>query len=306
MTENEAEENMSILTSGAYNAVIENAVKSETGTDFRIVDIKESKTGAMHPAARFIGEKFDVFVKAGQNPFSPEQFRAEAKELAYIKAHTDIKTPEVYGVAQSGDTVLLIMEAVKDVKPETDADFAALGRGLAQLHSVKSDSCGFDFTTYLGIFRQDNTREKSWAGFFGRRRLLDTMKYAIDKGRIDAEHIKLVERLVEKLPSICPAQSDFSLLHGDPWLGNLMFDGKELVLIDPALYYGNREIDLTTVNFFCPVPQAFFDAYSEVYPMDNGFSDRADLWKLNQWLGHVALFGEKYLIKIKETADKYL
>ena len=89
-------------------------------------------------------------------------------------------------------------------------------------------------------------------------------------------------------------------------MGNLMFDGKELVAIDCSLYYGNREIDLTNVDFFCPVPQTFFDAYNEAYPIEYGFEERRDLWKINQWLGHVALFGEKYIQKVMDCAKKYL
>lgn len=126
------------------------------------------------------------------------------------------------------------------------------------------------------------------------------------RNTMGGEDVKQIERIVDKLPSLCPPVTEYSLLHGDPWLGNLMFNGKELVLIDPAMYYGNREIDLTTVDFFCPVPRAFFDAYHEVYPVEKDFAERADLWKLNQWLGHVTLFGEKYLKKTREIADKYL
>jgi hypothetical protein len=64
---------------------------------------------------------------------------------------------------------------------------------------------------------------------------------------------------------------------------------------ESALWYGEyREIDLTTVDFFCPVSAHFFDAYEEAFPKEDGFSERADLWKINQWLGHVTLYGDKY------------
>lgn len=296
---------MNILTDGRFNKAIEQAVSSYLGKPFSITGIRENKAGAMHPAAIFEGEKFRVFVKAGTHSFSPEQFEREAQELDYIRTHSEVKTPEVIATVREAGAVLLILEAIDIVNPETKQDYERLGRGLASLHWTENDQCGFEYPTYLGIFRQDNTWKDTWPEFFGECRLRDSMKMAVDAGNMTTEECTEVETLIAKLPSLCPPQTSFSLLHGDPWLGNLLYDGKELVAIDCSLYYGNREIDLTTVDFFCPVSPVFFEAYHEAYPIEPGFAERADLWKINQWLGHVTLYADKFKGKLMDAVRKY-
>ncbi|PWL99013.1 MAG: hypothetical protein DBY04_02620 [Clostridiales bacterium] len=297
---------MNILTDGRYNKIIEKAVSSYTGKPFHITAIKENKEGAMHPAALIEGDSFRVFVKAGTNSFSPEQFQAEAWELDYIRTHSDVKTPEVIAVVKEEDAVLLILEAIDIVTPETKQDWERLGQGLASLHRTENDRCGFEYPTYLGIFKQDNTWKDTWPEFYGECRLRDSMKMAVDAGNMTAAECAEVEALIAKLPSICPPMTSFSLLHGDPWIGNLLYDGKQLVAIDCSIYYGNREIDLTTVDFFCPVSPLFFEAYNEAYPIDPGFAERSDLWKINQWLGHVTLYADKFKGKLMDAVRKYI
>ena len=132
------------------------------------------------------------------------------------------------------------------------------------------------------------------------------MKMAVDAGHMKTEECAVIEKLAGRLPEICPPQNEFSLLHGEAWLGHLKFDGKELLDIECSLYYETREIDLPKDAILIPVPQTFFDAYNEAYPIEYGFEERRDLWKINQWLGHVALFGEKYIQKGMDCAKKYL
>ncbi len=303
---------MNLLMDGRFTAAVEKAVTDFTGERFIVTNLRENKVSAMHDAAFFEGElgilktPFSVFVKAGTNPYSPEQFEAEANGLRYIRTHSPVKAPEVIGVLTVDGTALLILEVVKAVKPETKADFAKMGQGLAEFHHVTSDTCGFDFSTYLGIFKQDNTRKPTWREFYGECRLRDTMNIGLQRGKLNAADCELIERLIARLPVVCPEPKTFSLLHGDPWLGNLLYDGHELVLIDCSLYYGNREIDLTTVDFFCPVSDYFFDAYKESFPLEEGFRERVNLWKVNQWIGHVILFGDRFRGKLADAVHPYL
>lgn len=298
---------MEKLLNGTYNRLLEAAVSRYLSRPFRIEKILKNEVSCMHAAARFCGNGFDVFVKKGDKPYSPDMMTQEALCLDYVREHSACRTPEVVGVLQAEDgSVLLVMEAVNAVKPETDADWETLGRGLAELHRTTGQQCGFFTHTYLGVFRQDNTYEGRWEDFFGRRRLLDTMKMAVDAGNMDAPSCRKIERLVVRLPQLCGPAQPFSLLHGDPWPGNLLFDGSRMVAIDCGIYYGNREIDLSTVDFFYPVNERFFAAYHEAYPIDPGYAERRELWRVNQWLGHVTLFGEKYMPKLMAAVDKYL
>ena len=301
---------MNPLLQEKYRVAVEKAVSQCLGECFTVTSVRENKVSAMHAAAFFEGllghTPHSVFAKLGTNPFSHEQFEIEARGLTYIREHTAVKAPHVIDVVHMGEEVLLLLEVIDAIRPETKSDFEIMGRGLASLHAETDKTCGFDFPTYLGIFRQDNTRKATWREFYGECRLLDTMKIAVEAGKMNAAECATIEKLVGRLPAVCPEPKTFSLLHGDPWLGNLLYNGKELVLIDCSLYYGNREIDLTTVDFFFPVSEHFFRAYEEVFPTEDGFSERADLWKINQWLGHVALYGDKYKEKLWNAVNKYL
>jgi fructosamine-3-kinase len=297
---------MSSLTEGIYNELIEQSVTKYLGKQFKIVSVKKNEVGAMHDAAVFKGENYDVFVKVGPFPFSLDQFTQEAWGLNYIKKHSPIKTPDIIDVLNADGKALLIMEAI-DVKPvETKKDWETLGTGLATLHKTYWDKCGLETHSYLGIFRQDNRPMDTWEEFFGERRLRDTMKMAVDAGKMTYEQCLPVEKLISRLPEICGPKQPFSLLHGDPWPGNLLYDGKQMIAIDCSIYYGNREIDLSTVDFFFPVPEHFFSAYSEAYPIDPGYKERKPLWQINQWLGHVTLFGDKFMSKLMDAVNPYL
>lgn len=297
---------MSKLCDGSFNRAIESSVSAYLGKPFTIESILANETGAMHDAALFRSDGYSAFVKLGTNPFSPDQFRQEAWGLRYVASHSPVKAPDVVGVVETDGAVLLILEAI-DTKPvETKKDWEALGRGLATLHRSTWHRCGLQTHSYLGVFRQDNRPMDTWPEFFGERRLADTMKMAVDAGHMSPQQCRPVERLIDRLPQLCGPEQPFSLLHGDPWPGNLLYDGQQLVVIDCGIYYGNREIDLSTVDFFYPVPEHFFAAYNEAYPIDPGYMQRKPLWQINQWLGHVTLFGQEYIPKLMDAINRYL
>ena len=168
---------MELLTNESYRTTVENAVAVYTGNRFTVTNARPTNAAAMHETAFFdgffdsSGYSYSVFVKLGTKPSSHEQFDMEAKGLDYIRKHSSVKTPAVIGVAHMERAVLLILEVIQAVRPETKTDFERMGRGLAALHRVEDDRCGFDFPTYLGIFRQDNTRKSTWREFFGECRL---------------------------------------------------------------------------------------------------------------------------------------
>lgn len=298
---------MKKLIEGIYNETIEKSVSDYLGKRFKILTIKSINVDAMHDTAIFIGENFNVFVKVGSYPFSNDQFRQEAWGLNYIRNHSQVKTPNVIDVLNLDGATLLILEAI-DVKPlETKKDWETLGIGLATLHKSTWDKCGLETHSYLGVFRQDNRPMDTWEEFFGERRLRDSMKMAVDAGNMTYEQCQPIEKLINKLPELCGPKQPFSLLHGDPWCpGNLLYDGNQMIAIDCSIYYGNREIDLSTVDLFHPVPEHFFQAYNDVYPIDPGYKDRKSLWQINQWLGHVTLFGERFMPKLMDAVNFYL
>jgi len=86
-----------------------------------------------------------------------------------------------------------------------------------------------------------------------------------------------------------------SLLHGDLWSGNVMAGlSEEPVLVDPAVYFGNREIEIAFTTLFGGFDSLFYEAYQESFPLEKNFEERIDLYNLYPLLVHVNLFGGGY------------
>ena len=297
------------MLSGRFNCEIEHSVSKYLGREWKISEIIQSTARAMHGAATFHGNGHSIFIKEGDNPFSHDQFIQEACGLGHIRANSPIATPDVIDVLHIDGITLLLMELIDAKPPEAKADWEVLGRGLATLHKTTRETCGLETHSYLGIFKQVNTQMDNWIDFFAQRRLMDSFKLAIEAKKISDEEILLVgnslEKIINKLPEITGPDQPFSLLHGDSWLANLLFDGKKLVMIDCSIYYGNREMDISTIDFFCPVSDYLFGAYNECYPIAHGYKDRENLWRINQWLGHITL-SARYMPKLMDAMNCYL
>jgi fructosamine-3-kinase len=85
------------------------------------------------------------------------------------------------------------------------------------------------------------------------------------------------------------------LLHGDLWGGNVIGDEKSNpVLIDPAVYFGDREADLAFTQMFGGFSQSFYQAYQEIFPLEPDYQDRFEVYNIYHILNHLNLFGESY------------
>ncbi len=65
-------------------------------------------------------------------------------------------------------------------------------------------------------------------------------------------------------------------------------------MIDPAVYYGDREAEIAFTELFGGFGARFYAAYNEAWPLDHGNADRRDLYNLYHLLNHLNLFGEGY------------
>jgi fructosamine-3-kinase len=97
-----------------------------------------------------------------------------------------------------------------------------------------------------------------------------------------------------------------ALLHGDLWGGNyLVDDAGRAVLIDPAVCYGHREVDLAMTELFGGFSADFYAAYNDAYPLD-GYDERRKLYQLYYILVHLNHFGESYGGRVDSLAAHYV
>ena len=91
-----------------------------------------------------------------------------------------------------------------------------------------------------------------------------------------------------------------ALLHGDLWAGNVMH-GRWL--IDPAVCFGDRELDLAFATLFAGSPDVVCQASDDAGPRDDGWRERLPLLQLFHLLVHVRLFGAGYVPQVVARLD---
>ena len=97
-----------------------------------------------------------------------------------------------------------------------------------------------------------------------------------------------------------------TLLHGDLWSGNYLIstEGRPY-LIDPAVYYGHREVDIAMTKLFGGFGADFYAAYWEHFSRDSNETARNDLYQLYYLLVHLNLFGASYYNSVKGILGCY-
>ena len=76
-------------------------------------------------------------------------------------------------------------------------------------------------------------------------------------------------------------------------------------LIDPAVYYGHREMDLAMTTLFGQFDASFYSAYNEAWPLQPGYEERFEIYNLYPLLVHLKLFGSSYIAQIQSTLDAF-
>lgn len=246
----------------------------------------------------------DCFLKWNDDAKYPGMFEAEARGLRLLYEADAIRIPRVIGTGRRVPWQFIIMEFISGANRARNF-WDLLGRQLASLHRTTRQSYGLDHDNYIGSLRQLNTPRDSWVEFFINQRLQVQLKLAADTRRIGPSVLKRFEQLYTRLPGILVDEPP-SLLHGDLWGGNLIVDEKgEPVLIDPAVYYGNREIDLAMTTLFGGFDERFYAAYNEAFATASGLAERLDIYNLYPLLVHVNLFGEGYLGQVDAILRAY-
>jgi fructosamine-3-kinase len=162
-----------------------------------------------------------------------------------------------------------------------------------------------DHDNYIGSLRQFNKYQSTWTEFFIEQRLNIQLKLAFDNGLAKSDWTKQFESLYKKLSSLLPEETP-SLLHGDLWSGNLITDEHGgPCLIDPAVYYGNREADLAMTKLFGGFADEFYSVYEANSRIAPGYNDRLDLYNLYPLLVHVNLFGSSYIPSVDAILRRF-
>jgi protein-ribulosamine 3-kinase len=232
-------------------------------------------------------------------------FASEARGLELLADADAIQIPHVIGYGKVEGTAYLLLENLHNQHRATHF-FKHLGEQLAQLHSHTQANYGLHFDNFIGTLSQKNDPHHNWVSFFVEKRLRPQLGLAYYKGLANETLLQQAEQFYQKLPNLLPCDAP-ALLHGDLWSGNVVSNAKgKPALIDPAVYYGNREVELAFTHLFGGFETAFYQAYNANMPLLPDFEERVPIYQLYPLLVHANLFGQSYLRKAAEIIQRYL
>jgi len=298
-------------------AAVEAAASRHRGRPWAATGFTDLRDRASHPCGIFAGVPFAVFAKLDPDPaLGQARVSAELRGLRLIAGRSGaaVPVPVAEGTVSTAAGALLLTEALPERPgPRTDADDAAIGRALAQLHQARAASFGLaEFDGFFGPLPQSNQPEASgtWAGFYAERRLLPMLGLAAASGHLPAALARAAERVAGRLESLAGPEPVPALLHGDAQQNNFVSTDAGAVLIDTAPCYGHPEADLALVDYFAPAGPALLRAYAQAAPLDPGFAGRRELWRLHAYLAVIAVdgggaFGRTFLPRLDAALRYY-
>lgn len=286
-------------------AVIEKTVSEYIRRIWRIKNERDLAEFAYHPCAIVADNSFAVFFKYSREAQAKRQFEIELSDLRTISKKAGVLIPPLIDIVQVENRYLLIMEALETVK-RGPKQWRQIGQTLARIHRIKGASHGYKTSGFCGPLYQDNAPTRNWADFFREKRLLPRLQIAIDSGNLPSSVASDVETLVTRLQELCGPEVAPSLLHGDAQQNNFLSTTEGTYVIDPAVYYGHPEADLALIDAFQPVLDEIFDGYRDLMPIDPGFHERRDLWRIPLYLAAVALEGPMHLNRLTGALQRYI
>ncbi|WP_138379132.1 fructosamine kinase family protein [Luteithermobacter gelatinilyticus] len=227
----------------------------------------------------------------------------EAFMLRYLRDRTALPVPELFLVEKD----FILMEYLPGCPGPSDRMAQRhLAELVAMLHDIGQERFGFARDTVIGPLRQPNGQTVDWLTFFRERRLKYMAEEARAAGKLpEAVHRRLMD-FADRLELYLGHVPRPSLLHGDLWGGNILSqDGRITGVVDPALYFGDAEIELAFMTLFGTVDRYFFETYQALRPLDQEFFDsRREIYLLYPLLVHVRLFGGSYVGQVSAILDR--
>ncbi|MDB5207603.1 MAG: fructosamine kinase family protein [Flavisolibacter sp.] len=246
-----------------------------------------------------------IFCKLNSATMYPRLFLKEQAGLALIAKQGIIKTPSAIDCFEASGYQILLLEWIEEGE-RTQGFWKKFGEQLAALHQLTNNSFGLDEDNYMGSVPQQNNTETGWITFFIHQRLHPMINRCSEKNLLASTHHQQFEKLFVKLPDIFEPTEKPSLLHGDLWSGNFMCNqNKEPVLIDPAVYYGHRCMDLAMTTLFGGFHKSFYETYDYHFPFPANYKEQWAVCNLYPLLIHLYLFGRSYLPQIEQTLIRF-
>jgi len=279
-------------------------ISKVTGETFELNSVNRIGGGCINETVLLSDGNRNWFVKLNDAALL-DMYAAEAAGLEEIAASSAIRAPEPLCYGLNSTRGYLVMEYIEMGRSNWSSGEQA-GRELAAMHRCGGERFGWKRDNTIGSTVQLNAPLDDWAGFWRKRRLGFQLQLAAQKG-YGGRLQQRGELLMDRFHALIDHDVVPSLLHGDLWGGNIAYDRDgNPVIYDPAVYYGDREVDLAMTELFGGFGADFHAAYNEVWPLDPGYQVRKVLYNLYHILNHLNLFGGGYLAQAQSMIDRLL
>ena len=226
----------------------------------------------------------------------------EGKSLKFLHEKFPKLFPKIYYI----DKNLFVMQYIPNNKIKNNISEKDLAIKISKIHKNTNDKFGFEFDTPVGGFRQPCKFQKSWVDFFEKKRLF-TIFNKINTTNPMPKQINIgIEKLLKKLKDLIPDNPQPSLIHGDLWSGNMLFnDGKLVGLVDPGIYYAPKEMEIAYLKWFNAISNNFYNYYSETISFDKDFFNYSEVYELYYSLLNVYLWDRNYINDVARLVNKF-
>ena len=276
--------------------------------DAEIAQCTSVSGGCIANASRLETDDGPLFLKWGDSEVA-RTFPGEAAGLdAMAAAEASLVVPKVVTHDTSTDDRpgYLVMKWINAGR-KGRRFWQSFGQGLAEMHEHTGDEYGFPTDNFIGQLPQSNTWMTGWPAFFREQRLAPQVEMARDRGRWKSDWDRPLDTLYRRLDDLLPADPPASVVHGDLWKGNFMVNAIGTpVLIDPATYYGHREVDLAMSELFGGYDETFYDAYRAAWPLEPGYEERREIYNLYHLINHLNHFGAGYANGVASTLQRFV
>jgi len=259
--------------------------------------------GSINKTYKISAEGKSFFVKTNTTSVFENGFKEEVLGLQFLEKNTAL-TPKIITDGIFNEEIYLVLEWI-ETGEKTSTFWENFAKQLANFHQHKGEQFGLEYNNFIGELPQINTFHTNFNDFFIEERLKPQVQLAFDSKKLQSKNISQFEGLYKEIPNIFPSEKP-SAVHGDLWSGNFIcLTNEKAIFIDPAVYYGHREMDIAMTQLFGGFSEKFYKTYHEIYPLEPCFNLRNNFYNLYPLLIHLNLFGDSYLSSVENIITQF-
>lgn len=272
----------------------------EQDFSIQITSVNPLSGGDINEVYCLVTKHSNYVIKVNKADAFPGLFEKEAIGLKAMRDTRAIDVPDVLGFGAFENNTYLVLE-YKEQGRMSQKFWEKFGQELAAMHQHSRQNFGFYQDNYIGSLPQYNTPELTASEFYIRQRLQPQFNMAKDRGY----EFKNLEQFYKQIEQMIPEEPP-ALIHGDLWSGNFLVNSKDQAcLIDPAVAYAPREMDIAMMKLFGGFDEVMYQAYQESFPLEKDWEDRIALWQLYYVMVHVNSFGGHYYSQAKTLMSRF-